>query len=88
MMNERLLLNGAPAVGFGEHRIARGGCPFSMPPEQGDLDGFGFGQAAPVAAPAVQATSPWAVALTTSVLGAATGWLIEEVARRARRRRR
>ena len=49
--------------------------------------GFGQVEAAPPAA-AVVGTSPWAIALTTSVLGAATGWVIEEVARSVRRKRR
>jgi membrane protein YqaA with SNARE-associated domain len=46
----------------------------------------GFGQAA-VAAP-VAATSPWKVAVVTSVIGAATGWVIEEVAKHTIRRKR
>lgn len=36
----------------------------------------------------VVGASPWAVALATSVLGAATGWVLEEVATHVRRRRR
>jgi len=47
----------------------------------------GFGQSEMLAAPVV-ATSPWALALATSVVGAATGWVIEEVARKVRKRRR
>ena len=46
----------------------------------------GFGQAE-LAAPAVT-TSPWALALATSVVGAATGWVIEEFAQRVRGKRR
>lgn len=44
----------------------------------------GFGQEeilAPATVAAVASTSPWKVALVTTVLGAATGWVIEEVAR-------
>lgn len=47
----------------------------------------GFGQSEALAAPVV-VTSPWTVALVTSVVGAATGWVIEETARRVRKRRR
>jgi hypothetical protein len=52
-----------------------------------DAPGVGFGQAEVLVAPAT-VTSPWAVALVTSVVGAATGWVIEEVATHVRRRRR
>ena len=38
--------------------------------------------------PVVHAASPWAVALVTSVVGAVAGWTIEEVAKKARGRRR
>jgi hypothetical protein len=58
-----------------------------MSVEQISLKGapaVGFGQAAALAAPAAVA-SPWVVALTTSVVGAAAGWAIEEIARRRRR---
>jgi hypothetical protein len=48
--------------------------------------GFGVGET--VSAPTVRAPSPWAVAITTSVVGAAVGWAIEEVARNIRGRRR
>jgi len=54
-------------------RISRCQCPV-----------VGFGQAG-IIAPAHP--SPWAVALTTSIVGAATGWLIEEVARGRRKKR-
>ena len=47
----------------------------------------GFGQVGTLAVPATT-TSPWALALVTSVVGAATGWVIEEAARTARRRKR
>lgn|GEM_PF-3120456 len=46
----------------------------------------GFGQAEAVVVP-VAAHSPWAVALATSVVGAATGWVIEEIATHVRGRR-
>jgi len=49
----------------------------------------GFGQAplmTPVAA--TKAASPWPIVLATSVVSAAAGWAIEEVARTVRRRRR
>lgn len=58
-------------------------------PEQlflGDAPLVGFGQAEVIAAPA--ATSPWTVALVTSVVSAAAGWAIEEAARAASGRRR
>lgn len=51
-------------------------------------NGIALGQAEAIYAPIVAAHSPWAVALVTSVVGAATGWVIEEVAKRARGRRR
>jgi membrane protein YqaA with SNARE-associated domain len=61
--------------------IARNGRP---------VPGFALGQAEELALPAaiVASPSPWAVALTTSVVGAATGWVIEELARKARGTRR
>jgi prepilin signal peptidase PulO-like enzyme (type II secretory pathway) len=52
----------------------------------GNAPAVGFGNAALIA-PAV-ATSPWKVALVTSVVSAATGWVIEEVAQATRRKRR
>lgn len=57
--------------------ILRGGVPV-----------VGFGQTEAVLVPAATATSPWTVALATSVVGAATGWMIEEIATRVRGRRR
>lgn len=51
----------------------------------------GFGQGEALALPAaasVGITSPWTVALTTSVVGAAAGWVIEEIVRSTRRRKR
>ena len=66
--------------------------PFGRFPLMRDHRTFvGFGQeeeiTAPVAAIAA-APSPWAVALMTSVLGAATGWVIEEVAKGVRGKRK
>lgn len=57
--------------------------------EQVFLNGapVGVGQAA-VAIPAAAATSPWGMALATSVVGAATGWIIEEVVQKVRGKRR
>jgi len=46
----------------------------------------GFGDAT-VSSPTVRAPSPWAVAITTSVVGAAVGWVIEEIAVHVRGRR-
>lgn len=46
---------------------------------------LGVGQ---VTAPIATAVSPWAVALTTSVVSAVTGLAIEEIVRHVRRRRR
>jgi len=50
----------------------------------------GFGQEE-ILAPAVVAAvspSPWQVALVTTMLGAATGWVIEEVAKVVRGKKR
>lgn len=41
-----------------------------------------------VAAPVVRAPSPWVFAVATSVISAATGWVIEEAARAVRKRKR
>jgi membrane protein YqaA with SNARE-associated domain len=49
--------------------------------------GFGETITAPVIARA-SSSSPWAMAITTSVLGAATGWVFDELARSVRKRRR
>ena len=57
--------------------ILRGGVPV-----------VGFGQAEAVVVPVAVHTSPWAVALATSVIGAATGWVIEEIATHIRGKRR
>ena len=60
--------------------ITRGGHP---------VVGFGQGEALvlPIAASAAL-TSPWTVALTTSVVGAAAGWVIEEIVQSTRRKGR
>ena len=55
---------------------------------RGGVPVIGFGQAEAVMVPAAVHASPWAVALVTSVVGAATGWVIEEVARHVRERQR
>ena len=51
---------------------------------------IGFGQPALVVptAAAVASTSPWTIALATTFLSSATGWAIEEVARRTIRKGR
>lgn len=48
----------------------------------------GLGQAEVVVPVAAKTTSPWTMAFATSVLGAATGWVIEEIASHVRGRRR
>ena len=58
--------------------IARGGQP---------VVGFGQEELLLPAAAAVPAT-PWAMALATSVVGAAAGWVIEEIATHVRGPRR
>ena len=50
--------------------------------------GFGQGEELIVPAAAALPASPWTVALATSVIGAATGWVIEELATHVRGRRR
>jgi hypothetical protein len=47
----------------------------------------GFGQAEAIVAPAAT-TSPWAVAIVTSIVSAAAGWALDEAAHHARKRRR
>jgi hypothetical protein len=47
---------------------------------------IGFGQAEAVAPAAT--TSPWAVAIVTSIVSAAAGWALDEAAHHARKRRR
>lgn len=47
----------------------------------------GFGELN-VAAPVVRAPSPWLFAVATSVISAATGWVIEEAVRVVRKRKR
>ena len=53
----------------------------------GDAPAVGFGQAQ-VVAPTVAAPGPWKIALTTSVLSAVTGWVLEGVSRSVRNGRR
>jgi membrane protein YqaA with SNARE-associated domain len=58
-------------------------------PEQTYLRGaptVGLGQVEAVVAP-IAAHSPWGVAIATSVVGAFTGWAIEEIATHVRGRR-
>lgn len=58
-------------------------------PEQLALAGaptVGFSEA--LVAPTVAAIGPWKIALTTSVLGALTGWVLDEVSKSVRSRRR
>lgn len=47
----------------------------------------GFGEDALVA-PAAPPTSPWTIPLATSVVSAAAGWAIQEIARAASGKRR
>jgi membrane protein YqaA with SNARE-associated domain len=54
----------------------------------GEAPAVGFGEAKVVRPPTAAPPSPWTVALVTSVVGAATGWVIEEVARKTRERKR
>lgn len=56
------------------------GCPPPTSP-------VGIGQPEALIAPAA-AASPWAAVIVTSVLGAATGWVIEEAAEHVKKRRR
>lgn len=92
-LDEQISLGGAPVVGFGTANAlgfgplpARDFC--AKRGQVGDAPApSGVGQGVLVV-PAAKVASPWTVALTTSVVGAATGWVIEEIARRARRRRR
>jgi len=95
MRLEQIALGGTPVVGFdGANTLGFGPLPlhdFCEKRTQIALgDGptaAGVGQAALVV-PAVKAVSPWAVALTTSVVGAAAGWALDEFSRSMRRRRR
>lgn len=78
LVHEQLFLGGAPIGGFGD--TACTACSGVGSAEQGAV-------AAPTVA-AVGAASPWALALTTSVVGAATGWVIQEIAHTVRGSRR
>jgi hypothetical protein len=64
-----------------EAPVVRGGRPVA---------GFALGDAGAlgVVATPVAAISPWTMALATSMLGAATGWVIEEIATAVRGHRR
>ena len=50
-----------------------------------DVVGFGDGT---VSTPAPTHPSPWVMGIATSVVGAAVGWAIEEIATHVRKRRR
>jgi hypothetical protein len=62
---------------------------YDPPVAPGGKPAVGFGQAlmAPTTM-AATATSPWLFALATSAMGAATGWVIEEVAKKVRGKKR
>lgn len=47
-----------------------------------------FGVSETVTPPVASSTSPWGMALATSMFSAATGWVIEEVARKVRKKKR
>jgi hypothetical protein len=59
--------------------VQRGNCP---------VVGFGQGEMPVPPTVVVRGSSPWAVALTTSLVGATAGWVIEEIAQRVRRKQR
>jgi hypothetical protein len=61
-----------------DERISRGGKP---------VVGFGDGTVSSPS-PAAKTPSPWAMGIATSVVGAAVGWAIEEIAVHVRGRRR
>jgi len=48
---------------------------------------FGLGQEK-ITPPTTSPTSPWSVAIVTSVLGAVTGWVLDGATRNARRKRK
>ncbi len=50
--------------------------------------GFALGEAPPPPTSALKTSSPWPMVLATSVVNAAAGWAIEEVARNVRRKKR
>lgn len=56
--------------------------------EQIYRSGIGVGQPEALVATPAAAASPWAVVLVTSMASAATGWVIEEVAKSVRKKRR
>ncbi len=49
---------------------------------------IGFGQAELVAPAATTAPSLWTTAILTSVVGGATSWVVEEIAKKVRKKRR
>lgn len=61
-----------------ERAIRRNGVPVA---------GFGLGTA-PAVADVAATASPWRVALVTSAVGVATGWVMDEIARRTFRKDR
>lgn len=66
------------------------GKPYDPPPEQislGDASVVGFGDAQ-LSAPLPVEPGPWQMAVTTSVLGALTGWVLDEVTSGIRGRKR
>lgn len=48
----------------------------------------GFGEAVTTPSAKQTSASPWPMALATSVVGAAAGWAIEEIARKTMKKRR
>ena len=47
----------------------------------------GFGQAEVVVPAAATGPSAWTVAIVTSVVGGATSWVVEEIAKKVRKKR-
>lgn len=75
--------HGQPVAGFS---VGTGGPP--RPSECACRKVLGDADGSLGSPPAAVGVSPWALALTTSVIGAATGWVIEEIASAVRGRRR
>lgn len=73
---ETLNLSGRPVVGFD---VGTSDPP--RPSECACKKVLGIGD---ISVPVATSVSPWAVALTTSIVSAATGWMIEEIAKRVR----
>ncbi len=59
-----------------------------MNKERLSRNGIGLGEPAEDVSPPSKTSSQWGVAIATSVIGAATGWVIEEVARNVRKKHR